>query len=46
MIKKFSFKDKKQITFREAEIIGTEIIELFNKDEFDKCFLFYNNLKM
>ncbi len=45
VIKKFSFKDKKQITFREAEIIGTEIIELFNKDEFDKCFLFYNNFK-
>tara|TARA_B100001093_G_scaffold509986_1_gene575018 strand:+ start:200 stop:1078 length:879 start_codon:yes stop_codon:yes gene_type:complete len=45
VIKKFSFKDKKQITFTEAEIIGNEIINLFNKDEFDKCILFYNNFK-
>ena len=45
VIKKFSFKDKKQITFNEAEIIGNEIINLFKKDEFDKCILFYNNFK-
>ena len=45
IIKKFSFKDKKQITFKEAEIIGNEIINLFNKNEFDKCILFYNNFK-
>ena len=45
IIKKFSFKDKKQITFNEAEIIGSEIINLFNGNEFDKCFLFYNNFK-
>ncbi len=45
IIKKFSFKEKKQITFREAEIIGNEIINLFKKDEFDKCILFYNNFK-
>ena len=31
VIKKFSFKDKKQITFTEAEIIGNEIINLFNE---------------
>ena len=30
VIKKFSFKDTKQITFTEAEIIGSEIINLFN----------------
>ena len=45
VIKKFSFKDKKQISFYEAEIIGQEIINLFNKNEFDKCILFYNNFK-
>ena len=45
IIKKFSFKDKKQITFDEAEIIGNEIINLFNQEEFDKCILFYNNFK-
>ena len=45
VIKKFSFKDKKQISFNEADIIGQEIIHLFNKNEFDKCILFYNNFK-
>jgi F-type H+-transporting ATPase subunit gamma len=45
VIKKFSFKDKKKITFAEAEIIGNEIINLFNNNEFDKCILFYNNFK-
>jgi len=45
VIKKFSFKDKKQITFTEAEIIGNELINLFNNNEFDKCILFYNNFK-
>ncbi len=45
IIKKFSFKNKKQITFKEAEIIGNEIINLFNQDEFDICILFYNNFK-
>ena len=45
IIKKFSFKEKKIISFNEAEIIGKEIINLFNQDGFDKCFLFYNNFK-
>ena len=45
IIKKFSFKEKKQITFNEAEIIGNEIIRLFKQNEFDKCILFYNNFK-
>ena len=45
IIQKFSFKDKKQISFNEAEMIGNEIIGLFNKNEFDKCILFYNNFK-
>jgi F-type H+-transporting ATPase subunit gamma len=45
VIKKFSFKNKKQITFNEAEIIGNEIINLFKQNAFDKCTLFYNNFK-
>ena len=45
VIKKFSFKEKKKITFNEAEIIGNEIIKLFNEEQFDKCILFYNNFK-
>ena len=45
ILKKFSFKDKKNISFEEAEIIGSEIINLFKKNEFDKCILFYNNFK-
>ena len=45
LVKKFSFKDKKQISFHEAEIIGNEIISLFKQNQFDKCILFYNNFK-
>ena len=45
VIKKFSFKEKKQISFNEAKIVGDEIISLFNQNEFDKCILFYNNFK-
>jgi F-type H+-transporting ATPase subunit gamma len=45
VIKQFSFKNKKQITFNEAKIIGNEIISLFKQNEFDKCILFYNNFK-
>jgi F-type H+-transporting ATPase subunit gamma len=45
VIKKFSFKDKKQISFKEANIVGNEIISLFDQNQFDKCILFYNNFK-
>ena len=45
VIKKFSFKNKKQITFTEAETVGNEIINLFKQDQFDKCILFFNNFK-
>ena len=45
VIKKFSFKEKKQITFEEANVVGNEIISLFNQNEFDKCILFFNNFK-
>ena len=45
IVKKISFKEKKQISFNEAEIVGNEIIDLFKKNEFDKCLMFYNNFK-
>jgi F-type H+-transporting ATPase subunit gamma len=45
VIKKFSFKDKKQISFNEASLVGNEIISLFNQKQFDKCVIFYNNFK-
>ena len=45
IIQKMSFKDKKKISFNEAEEVGKLIIELFKKNEFDKCILFFNNFK-
>ncbi len=45
VIKKFSFKDKKQISFNEANVVGNDVISLFNQNAFDKCILFYNNFK-
>ena len=45
IIKNISFKEKKVISFNEAEIVGKEIIDLFKKKEFDKCVLFYSNFK-
>ena len=38
-------KDKKKITFKDADEIGANIITLFENEEFDKCILFYNNFK-
>jgi len=45
IVEKVSFKDKKKITFYEAEQVGKKILDLFEKNEFDKCILFYNNFK-
>ena len=45
IIKKMSFKDVKKISFNEATEVGSTIIQLFEKMEFDKCILFYNNFK-
>ena len=45
IIKKLSFKDKKKISFLEADEVGKIIIDLFDKNEFDKCILFFNNFK-
>ncbi len=45
VIKKFSFKDKKNVSFSEADDVGKEILSLFNQKKFDKCIIFYNNFK-
>ena len=44
IIQKLSFKDRKKISFNEADEVGKIILDLFEKNEFDKCVLFYNNL--
>ena len=45
IIKKINFKDKKSLSFNEAEIIGVEIVRVFNSKDFDKCLIFYNKFK-
>ena len=45
IINKISYKDRKKITFKEADEVGKLILKLFEKGEFDKCILFYNNFK-
>ena len=45
IIKKINLKDKKKLTFLDAENIGEQIVELFKNKEFDKCFIFYNKFK-
>ena len=45
IIKKLSFKNIKKISFTEANEVGKIILNLFDKSEFDKCFLFFNNFK-
>ena len=45
VIQKLSFKERKKISFQEAEEVGKIILDLFHKNEFDKCILFYNNFK-
>ncbi len=45
IIDKKSFKEKKQISFNEANDIGKKVIELYEQEQFDKCFIFYNNFK-
>ena len=45
IVKKLSFKNKKKISFVEANEVGKIILDLFEKNEFDKCILFFNNFK-
>ena len=45
IIKKINFKEKKKLSFKDAELIGNEIVKLFKNNEFDKCVIFFNKFK-
>jgi len=45
IIEKISFKDSKVANYLDAEIVGKKIIEIFEKNEFDICTIFYNQFK-
>ena len=45
IIEKISFKDSKAVNYLDAEIVGKKIIQLFEKNEFDICTIFYNQFK-
>ena len=45
IVKKIDFKNKKQISFKDASIVGDEIVKLFKNNEFDKCKIIYNKFK-
>ena len=45
IIEKISFKDSKVVNYLDAEIVGKKIVELFRKNEFDICTIFYNQFK-
>jgi len=45
IINRINFKDKKQLSFQDAESIGNEIVKLFKNKEFDKCVIFFNKFK-
>tara|TARA_Y100001970_G_C14063950_1_gene765684 strand:+ start:21 stop:896 length:876 start_codon:yes stop_codon:yes gene_type:complete len=45
IIKKINLKDKKKLSFEDADAIGNEIVKLFKNKEFDKCIIFFNKFK-
>jgi len=45
IIEKISFTDSKAANYLDAEIVGKKIIQLFEKNEFDICTIFYNRFK-
>ena len=45
IIEKISFKALKKITYKEAEVVGKIIINLFRESQFDVCKIFYNKFK-
>jgi len=45
IIEKISFKNSKIANYLDAEIVSKKIIELFQKNEFDVCTIFYNQFK-
>ena len=45
IVENINFKGYKNITYKEAEQVGSKIIKLFNGGEFDVCKIFYNKFK-
>ena len=45
IIEKISFKDSKVANYLDADNVGKKIIELFEKNQFDICTIFYNKFK-
>ena len=45
IVEKISFKHSKIANYLDADIVGKKIIELFEKNEFDMCTIFYNQFK-
>jgi len=45
IVEKISFKESKKANYLDAEKVGKLIIDLFNKNEFDICIIFYNQFK-
>ena len=45
IINKISFKDSKKANYLDARKVGRLIIDLFDKEEFDICTIFYNKFK-
>ena len=45
VIKRINFKNKKKLSFIEANEIGKEILRLYEQNEFDKCYIFFNSFK-
>ena len=45
IIEKRNFKNVKKVSFSQANEIGKFVLENFKKNEFDKCFIFFNNFK-
>ncbi len=45
IIEKISFKDSKVANYLDAEVVGKKIIDLFEKNKFDICTIFYNQFK-
>ena len=45
IVDKINFKGFKNITYKEAEEVGSKIIKLFNESQFDVCKIFYNQFK-
>ena len=45
IIKSIDFKERKKITFKEANEVADIILDLFNNNQFDNCLIFYNNFK-